>query len=177
MTSTIGNNYDLPGGAYGSLITDPFDLVSSTGSSDADDRPTLYFNYWLQTEGSGTSLRDGEMKDSARVYLSSDGGRTWGLLATNNSPRSYLINTELPSFASHTRFADAQDGRQRIQELYETSEWRQARVDLSDFVGMTDLVLRFDFSTAGTIIDSGLTTRHDDLDTPQDNFGDHQGDG
>ncbi|MFH1920132.1 MAG: hypothetical protein ABIP48_09645, partial [Planctomycetota bacterium] len=134
-TSTIGNNYDLPGGAYGSLTTDPFDLVSSTLSEDADDRPTLYFNYRLHTDGTNTAASSsGDMKDSARVYLSSDGGRTWNLLATNNSPRSYTADTELPSFASHSRFADSADGRQRIQELYETATptgtvyWRQARV-------------------------------------------------
>ncbi len=177
-TATIGNNYDLPGGAFGSLITDPFDLVSNTGSSDADDRPTLYFNYWLDTDGTNNAdPAEGEMKDSARVYVSSDGGRNWDLLTTNNSPRSVIDPTELPSFASHSRFADKFDGRQQIQELYETDNWRQARVDLSDFVGRTDLVLRFDFSTAGTIIDPDLTTRHTDLDTPQDGFGDHQGDG
>ena len=165
----IGGNYDLPGGAYGSLITDPFDLRSSTGSQTATDRPTLYFNYFLQTEGANTATANGAMRDSARVFISSDGGNTWSLLATNNTPKG--ANSELPTFLSHSRYADAADPRQEVQELYETSNWRQARVDLSDYVGRTGLVLRFDFSTAGTIVDADLSTNDPDLATPVDAYG------
>ncbi|HUT95464.1 MAG TPA: PKD domain-containing protein [Thermoguttaceae bacterium] len=168
-SGAIGTNYDLPGGAYGSLITDPFDLVSSTGTQTAKDRPTLYFNYFLQTEGQNTATANGAMRDSARAFISTDGGNTWNLLATNDTPKD--ADTELPTFLSHSRFADSADPRQRIQELYETSNWRQARVDLSDFVGRTGLVLRFDFSTAGTIVDADLSNNDPDLATPVDGYG------
>ena len=178
-SGSIGGNYNLPGGAYGSLVTDTFDLVSSMGSEDADDRPTLYFNYFLDTEGRNVATPDGTMRDSARVFISTNGGATWNLQTTNNgngqltgSPyRDTTGTTELPSYASHTRFSDTADSRQRIQELHDTSNWRQARVDLSDYVGMTGLVLRFDFSTAGTIHDADLSTTDPTWATPVDGFG------
>ena len=63
----IGDNYNTPGGAYGSLITDDFSLNGYT----ADDRPTLYFNYYLQTERdqSGPDADFNRMFDSARVWI------------------------------------------------------------------------------------------------------------
>ena len=42
----VGGNYNLPGGAQGSLITNSFSLA---GSGYAD-KPTLYFTYHLETE-------------------------------------------------------------------------------------------------------------------------------
>jgi len=173
-SGSIGDNYDLPGGAYGSLVTDPFDLVTAgdTLTETATDRPTLYFNYFLDTEGQNTGQANGQMRDSARVFISTDDGDNWELLATNNTPKG--ANSELPTFLSHSRFADAADPRQQVQELYETGNWRQCRVDLSDYVGDTGLLLRFDFSTAGTIVDADLSTTHTsnpNLATPVDGYG------
>ncbi len=37
-----GGNYNLPGGALGSLVTNPFSLDGYTLA----DKPTLYFNYF-----------------------------------------------------------------------------------------------------------------------------------
>ena len=63
----IGNNYNTPGGAHGSLITDPFDL----SGSEYADKPTLYYNYFLDTEGQ-QSDNNSAMYDSARTWI-------WGL--------------------------------------------------------------------------------------------------
>lgn len=64
--------YNLPGGAYGSLITNPFDLTSN-GSSTVPvtnlDRPVMYFNYFLETEDQNTNTPDGSMRDGAGLYL------------------------------------------------------------------------------------------------------------
>ena len=175
LRDDIGDNYNLAGGALGSLLTDPFDLISDTGTETNRDRPTLYFTYFLDDEGTtsgqdGTDEPDGEFTDSARAFISNDGGRTWSLLATNNSPRG--DDSELPHYASHTRLANNSDPRQEVQELFDdTGTWRQARIDLSDYVGQTGLRLRFDFSTAGTIVDAGLTTNDSDLATPVDGYG------
>ncbi|GAG08232.1 unnamed protein product, partial [marine sediment metagenome] len=58
-------SYDMPGGAHGSLTTDPFSLLGY----DPDDEPVLYFNYFLDRGGS-------QNYDSARVFISNDGA-TW----------------------------------------------------------------------------------------------------
>ena len=163
----IGGNYNLPGGALGSLLTDPFDLTSTTTNDGASigDRPTLYFNYFLDSEDRNTNAPDATARDTARVFISSDGGRNWDLVATNNTPIANSgvgitdSTTEVPDFVSHLRTGDASDLRHQIQPLFDsTGGWRQARVDLSDYSGQSGLRLRFDFSTAGTIVDTVVDT-------------------
>ena len=141
----IGNNYNAPGGAYGSLITNGFSLEDY----DATDKPTLYFNYFLETENS--NILDGNFQDGARVWASTNGGLTWDLLVTNNSPRN-ASDSELPETlsVSQNAFGALGDSRQDVQELFDNSgNWRQARVDLANFAGQQDILLRFDFSTYG----------------------------
>ncbi|WP_173405355.1 GEVED domain-containing protein, partial [Rhodopirellula sp. SWK7] len=178
--TAIRNTYDLAGGAKGGLTTNPFSLATA----DYYDRPTLYFNYLLETEGDDgkrvSNTKDEEFfRDSARVYASRDGGVTWELLATNNSALSNPDasnadgQAELPTFLSHVSDAglnstdpQSQD-RQIRQELIDDTDgsplWRQARVDLSSFAGEADVQLRFEFSTSGSSIQGDLEG---------DNFGD-----
>ena len=150
----IGDNYDLPGGAYGSLITNPFSLAGST----AGDLPTLYFNYFLDTQGA--SSKSNTMRDSARVFVSTDDGLTWQVVATNNSARSTLDteDAELPN--TPTALASAGTlPNQVVQELFDsTGGWRQARIDLSPFAGASNVRLRFDFSTAGKFDEDDIST-------------------
>ena len=131
----IGNNYNLPGGAYGSLTTNPFDLTGY----DYTDKPTLYFNYWLQTENAGAGL------DTARAWVSRDGGVTWELVATS-SPTRNNTTSALPAYPSVSS-ALSVDPRQAVQQLFATSQWRQARIDLGNWAGEADLRLRFEFTT------------------------------
>lgn len=144
----IGNNYNLPGGAYGTLITDSFSL----GVYKATDKPTIYFDYFLDTPDF-QSIDNGRMRDAARVYISADGGLTWEMIATNNSrldnPATFAIDGELPTFLSASVTELPTNPRQQIQELFDVAEWRQARVDLSRYAGQADLQIRFDFHTAG----------------------------
>ena len=65
-------SYDLPGGAHGSLTTDPFSLLGY----DPADKPTLYFNYFLDN-GDVSNL------DTAKVFISGDGGAVWTQLGGN----------------------------------------------------------------------------------------------
>ncbi len=60
-------SYNLPAGAYGSLMTDKFSLATMA----ATDKPTFYFDYFLGTEDANVAGQagDGEMRDSARVYV------------------------------------------------------------------------------------------------------------
>lgn len=140
----IVNNYNLPGGAYGSLITNPFSLAAHAST----DKPTLYFNYWLETEGAAGN--GDQMRDSARVLISVDQGLTWQLLATNNSTPSATQSTdaELPTVITASS-AISPSANQHVQELFDTGNWRQARVDLANWAGSADIRIRFDFHTAG----------------------------
>lgn len=149
--SSIGNNVNLPGGALGSLTTNSFSLEGYQNK----DAPTLYFSYFLETENTD-SANDVEMRDSARAFISTDGGTTWILVATNNSTKSTSSdNWELPTYITHTAAENTNsgdNGRKFVQELFDnTGVWRQARIDLSEFAGEDDLMLRFDYSTAGTV--------------------------
>ncbi len=161
----IYNTYNLPGGALGSLQTNSFSLANYTYG----DKPTLYFNYFLATQNASSSTQNpGTMLDSARVFISTDNGKTWQMLATNDSSRQQAntsqVNGELPSFASASSSAYPKSVvPQRIQQLYDTASgtWRQARIDLGDFAGQANLKLRFDFSSAGSM-NQGL---------PGDSFG------
>ncbi len=172
--AAIANTYNLPAGGYGKLLSSDFSL----SGYDSKDKPTLYFNYFLNTEAYGGTTggsnvgSDGTnpFRDSARVFISTNGGTTWELVASNNSQLSAgdvgnaSGQAELPSFLSHNNDAALNsDGarpekRQQVQELFDsTGEWRQARVDLSTYAGQANLRLRFDFSTAGSMNDSSLT--------------------
>lgn len=189
--SDILDTYNLPGGTAGSLTTNTFSLAGYT----AQDMPTLYFNYYLQTEDAlAYNLSSTTMRDSLRVFVSDD-GVTWHQVATNDStPSNYYDPTnyvppqgyrqsELPEvysaqggqYVGQSNLSAAQNSQTRVQELFDDvtavstdggkstpfidpdtnggvgnpKQWRQARIDLGDFAGMSNLRIRFDFSTAG----------------------------
>ncbi len=144
--SSLYNTTNLPGGAYGSLTTGTFSLA---GYSSSDD-PTLYFNYFLSSLGDNTLMN---MTDSFRVFVSDDGAN-WNEIATNNLVLSTAkVPAELPTYISTfggTYEGDAAD--QNTQELFPNSNtWREARIDLGDYAGDTNLQLRFDYSSAGSM--------------------------
>jgi len=162
----IRQTYNLPGGADGILETNGFSLA---GYSSAD-KPTLYFNYYLDTNNNNTKgVTPGfnDFTQAARVYASADGGKTWQLMATNDATRTYYdTNTnitgqlgELPQFATASADVPATtlngqpvvDPRQQTQQLFNsTGTWRQARIDLGNFAGQQNILLRFDFHTSGS---------------------------
>ncbi|MEM6779984.1 MAG: PPC domain-containing protein, partial [Planctomycetota bacterium] len=161
------NTYALAGGVAGSLVSNPFSLAGSV----PEDRPTLYVNYFLETENhpGETDVNGADpFRDSARILASVDGGVSWSTLATNNSALSAPNPTangqaELPGFISHLSDAGLNSGTPRdeshqiVQELFDnTGSWRQVRVDLSSFANQSDVRLRFDFSTSGRIADDGV---------------------
>lgn len=150
--SALLNTYALPGGAYGTLTSKTFDLAGY----NALDKPTLYFNYLLETQGINSNV---VMTDAFRVFASLDGA-TWELLATNNvvlgSTGSENPEVITPSGGNYK----GQSAKQKVQGVYDNTPsptdptdtaWRQARVDLGDYAGKSGIQLRFQFSTAGTM--------------------------
>lgn len=140
--------YDFPGGAHGTIVSEPFSLKGYT----AADQPALYFNYFLATENVDSLT---EMRDSFRVFVSSDDPSLpvdpvfssemiiqgqWYLAATNNA---------------------AGDGPSPldVQLLHDNTDvWRQVKIDLGPFAGLENIRLRFDFSTAGSMDTAGTGT-------------------
>ncbi|QDV71228.1 Dockerin type I repeat protein [Rosistilla carotiformis] len=167
--------YNFPGGALGSMESNPLDLSAYSSA----DRPALYFNYYLETENANDDLpgdsgtnHDDWMLDSLRVFAAGEDG-VWRLLATNNSDRSDAggspdgfntnagLNPRQPQ-AINNGSSDEFDeltagGTDLVQELYDVGDngapdsWRQARVSLDDFAGQSGVRIRFDFSTAGSM--------------------------
>ncbi|MCR9199839.1 MAG: hypothetical protein NXI04_14485 [Planctomycetaceae bacterium] len=135
------NDYNFPGGAHGSVISNEFDL---SGYS-AEDKPTLYFNYQLGTDGTDATA----MQDAFRVFVGDESGN-WNLVVTNNGFESPTQADEydLGPFGS-TSTAPQLQSFQDVNEAFDNAGWRQARVDLSNYAGLGSLRLRFDFSTAG----------------------------
>ena len=139
-SANIANTYNLPGGAFGRLTTNTIDLSAYV----ANDKPTMYFNYYLDTQNASAGQGSTAMRDSARVFASRDGGATWELIATNNT----TLDAELAEYLSHS---SSYFQSTLVQELFDTDQWRQARVDLSSFAGVASVSFRFDFATAGKI--------------------------
>ena len=126
--------YDLPGGAHGSFATTTFSLDGYS----SQDEPTLYFNYYAETENS-------DEWDALRVYISNDGAK-WDLVATNTDTndgdrRNNGVYRQMQTPTVPTRIVD--------EIVDDGASWRQVRVDLSRYAGLDNLRLRFDVTTAG----------------------------
>ncbi|MCG2683351.1 MAG: GEVED domain-containing protein, partial [Planctomycetales bacterium] len=123
-------NYNAPGGAYGSLVTQTFSLEQYSEI----DAPTLYFEYFLDTGGP-------EGFDTAQVFASADGVTWYVLGATLDNPDGNLLDTN--GQWHQTRIAPPEDPWQ-VGPTNAVYYW-----SLADFVGESEVRLRFDFTTAG----------------------------
>ena len=142
------SDYDVPGGAHGTVESLPFDLSDYSSA----DEPVLYFNYLLETENANETLNvPAIMRDSFRVYVLTDDGAAH-LVATNNSARG--------PFDDDDEFDDPDPDDAidvNVQELFDVGDngapnsWRQVRVPLGTFAGLENLRLRFDFNTSGDL--------------------------
>ncbi|WP_146433541.1 GEVED domain-containing protein [Blastopirellula retiformator] len=144
--NATNNNYDLPGGAHGTLITEDFSLYGY----DATDLPVLYFNYFSDTDNVNGDLA----RDALRVFIAGDDGN-WQQLATNNN--SIIAGTNNDEFDLNDKETLEPRAATAVQQIYDSSgTWRQVRIDLSTFAGMDNLKLRFDFSTGGQVNIGGV---------------------
>ena len=148
LDPTNRNNYNFPGGAQGSLMSNSFSLKGYSASDD----PVMYFNYFLQTEDAIFNPNGPPMRDAFRVFISSANGE-WQLLGTNDSFRSNLLfDDEFEVGEAAIGQEDQVNGRKGVQELFDNSNsWRQARIPLAGWAGMEGLRIRFDFSTAASM--------------------------
>ncbi len=113
-----GNGTLNPGGVHGSTVSKPFSLEGY----NSGDKPTLYFNYYLDVEGDDDYTLNRQQVDSFRVFATGDDGQ-WRLVSTNDSFRSFVNLDEYDYFSAN--------GGIPVQELWDDSNvWRQARVDL-----------------------------------------------
>ncbi|MFO0819085.1 MAG: tandem-95 repeat protein [Pirellulales bacterium] len=154
---TADNKYNFPGGAHGTIVSNPISLKGYT----AADQPMLYFSYFMATEPDDQDYLPGSrtQPDSFRVYIAGDSGQ-WSLLGTNNSFQASGNNDERDfGVADGTCSYPAASTSPCVQELFQNSNaWRQARVPLALFAGQENLRLRFEFSTAGSLSVGNINT-------------------
>ncbi|MEJ7591908.1 MAG: hypothetical protein WKF77_10190 [Planctomycetaceae bacterium] len=155
-------NVDFPGGAHGTIVSNEFSLQGYS----ANDKPVLYFNYFLDTEDANYiyGSPDTLMRDSFRVFVSDESGQ-WNLLTTNNSLHDKVRNDEFDIGPDGT-FTTAPETQTFVDvgETFDnTNNWRQARVDLSNYAGRNGLKLRFDFTTAGSMNVGDIQTTGSEL--------------
>ena len=142
LDATLQRNVNFPGGAKGSVISNAFSLQGY----EVNDKPVLYFNYYLQTENAVSNPNTNApilMRDSFRVFVADESGE-WNLVSTNNSYRDANNIDEFGAGAVGETFDNQVDPNGAAQ-------WRQARIDLSSVAGRSNLRLRFDVSTAGSM--------------------------
>ncbi len=141
-------SYNVPGGTKGVVQSNSFSLEGYA----EQDLPTLYFNYFMETEAVGG-------RDALRVYVVTPDG-VEHLVTTNNLIlRNGLNDDEFddPSPGPNQVYDDSIDVD--VQPTFDATgaanpQWRQARVPLGEFAGLSELSLRVEFSTSG----SALTT-------------------
>ncbi len=152
--SVFDGGYNLPGGAHGAIESQPVDLRGYS----AEDLPTLYFTYYLDSENANSDSQDNNvrMKDALRVYIAGDDGR-WIQVVTNNSAKNGNLSNARDEFdANISNYADANGLPLMVQEAYDVADngapdsWRQARVDLAPFAGQKNVKIRYEFSTGAT---------------------------
>ena len=162
LTTAPINDYNFPGGAHGSFVSNPFSLEDYSSA----DKPVLYFNYLLETASNDYIPGVRPMTDSLRAYVGD--GTTWSLLATNNSFRDLGALDDEQDFSptGGPTAAPTTQLYRDVHELYDeagTPVWRQARLDLSSFAGRDNLRLRFEFATAGSVNVGDITTVGEEL--------------
>ncbi len=157
----VRNTYNFPGGAKGAIESNPFSLE---GYSSAD-LPTLYFNYFLDTEDFNSVDPTSPARDAFRVYAIAENG-VEHLLTTNNLALrpSSLFDDEFddPTLSTNPALAAlyADNIDVEVQPTFDsTNSWRQARVSLEDFAGQANLRLRIEFSTGASFGDGTLGLR------------------
>lgn len=137
-TSLHFGNYNAPGGAYGTTVTNEFSLVGYSAS----DQPYLYFNYFLASEEVYDILNHFQLRDSVRVFISGSDPENgfnsgdWQQISADDNIDQLILDGSDAAGELGARMYD------------NTGTWRQVRIPLGEYAGLEHLRLRFDFSTA-----------------------------
>ncbi|MDR1383149.1 MAG: GEVED domain-containing protein, partial [Planctomycetaceae bacterium] len=143
------NTYNVPGGAYGSLTSDSFSLEGYS----PEDKPALYFTYKTDSDSNGSFA---STNDLPAVFVSADGGGWVAVAVGNGYSTAYADGSSDNSYWNRTNEAQYNENGwtymdydvHYIDILENDNQWRQAKVDLSQFAGASDIRLKFVFSTA-----------------------------
>ncbi len=155
------NDYNFPGGAHGTYLSNAFSLEGYASA----DKPTLYFNYFLETDSNDYIPGVRSHSDAFRVYVGD--GSSWSLVATNNSFRGQLLGDDEYDFSPNglTTYPSGQLYPDVVELFDEAAApvWRQARIDLSSFAGESELRLRFEFDSSGSVNVGDISTVGEEL--------------
>ena len=136
--TAVASSFNVPGGAKGVVESSQFSLQRYS----ANDKPTLYFNYFAANDGDA---------DRLRIHIITEDGAQH-LIASNSLFRGPDVeDDEFDDPAQEGQYDDSIDVP--VQQLFDnTGNWRQARIDLADFAGMSNLQMRIEYSTSGTTL-------------------------
>ncbi len=157
----VRNTYNFPGGAKGAIESNAFNLTNVS----AADMPTLYFNYFLNTDGFDSVDPTGGARDTFRVYAITDDGVEHSLTTNNLATRpleTFDDEFDDPTESLDPILASLYDDQidVEVQPIFDnTNSWRQARVSLSEFAGQRNLRLRLEFSSGASYGDGTLGIR------------------
>ncbi len=122
----------------------------------------LYFNYFLESQAQNVLLDNpAQMLDSMRIHVWDSASGQWDLLTTNNSARDNdpLVFRDEYDYQTPPGVADDRFIQEGFNFAQNAGQWRQIRVNLSPYAGLSDLKLRFDFSSDGSMnLGDTLTT-------------------
>ncbi len=143
----VEGTFNFPAGAQGVVNSNSFSLEGYS----ANDQPTLYFNYFLETDATD---------DRLRVFAVTEDG-VEHLLASNSTARGGGTSDDEFDDPPQLGLYD-DDIDVSVQQLFDNptdgtaQSWRQARIPLNEFAGERNLSLRIEFSTNGTTTNTDI---------------------
>ena len=167
------STYNAAGGAHGSLVSDEFSLTNIS----SDDQPFMTFDYYLDSENS-------EVFDAFRLYIrctdpsasqlaaqnaATIGAKTnqqgydtmvemltaangqWVMLGTN-------LDNDLPDNNNNYQHTNQPTSKIGYDVIDLGGGWYQAKIDLTEYAGMSNLQLKLDFTTQSSDFVGDLST-------------------
>lgn len=149
--TTYNNTYDVPAGAYGSLMTDKFSLAGLK----ATDKPTFYFDYFLDTEDRNAFIQEPQnMRDAARVYIGP-------FVRFDNSGGPYVSDEVLDLTPTELQFA----GRQSLSATDDAYTGKALQFTSGVLAGQTQMITDYIGATRTFIFATGFSLPPTSADT------------